>query len=150
MDLGVLLTGTFWQKPYGPGPIFPGTFLVGTFLAGTFGSLEPFSQELFLQERFGRNLLVGTFWQEPIVIPPQYFDQRVRNKNKNKNNKNNKNNKTENHFSHYPRSQVDISSYTRLNIATSFNCGKSNKLLVKVCQSTAIAIQLANDMIINL
>jgi hypothetical protein len=69
MDLGVMLTGTFWQEPYGPGPIFPGTFLVGTFLAGTFGSMEPFSQELFLQERFGRNLLVGTFWQEPIVIP---------------------------------------------------------------------------------
>jgi hypothetical protein len=23
MDLGVLLTGTFWQEPYGPGPIFP-------------------------------------------------------------------------------------------------------------------------------
>jgi hypothetical protein len=40
-------------------------------------------------------------------------------------------NKTENHFSHYPRSQVDISSYTRLNIATSLNCGKSNKLPVK-------------------
>jgi hypothetical protein len=36
MDLGVLLTGIFWQEPYGPGPIFPGTFLVGTFLAGTF------------------------------------------------------------------------------------------------------------------
>jgi hypothetical protein len=41
-------------------------------------------------------------------------------------------NKTENHFSHYPRSQVDINSYTRLNIATSLNCEKNNKLLVKV------------------
>jgi hypothetical protein len=28
-------------------------------------------------------------------------------------------NKTENHFSHYPRSQVDINSYTRLKIAMS-------------------------------
>jgi hypothetical protein len=36
MDLGVLLTGTFWPEPYGLGPIFPGTVLVGTFLAGTF------------------------------------------------------------------------------------------------------------------
>jgi hypothetical protein len=41
-------------------------------------------------------------------------------------------NKTENHFSHYQRSQVDISSYTRLNISTSFNCEKINKLPVKV------------------
>jgi hypothetical protein len=40
-------------------------------------------------------------------------------------------NKTENHFSHYPRSQVDIRLHTRLNISTSLNCGKSNKLPVK-------------------
>jgi hypothetical protein len=37
MDMGVLLTGTFWQEPYGPGPIF-----------------QP-----FWQERFGRNLWVS-------------------------------------------------------------------------------------------
>jgi hypothetical protein len=33
-------------------------------------------------------------------------------------------NKTENHFSHYPRSQVDINSYTRLKIAMSLIAGK--------------------------
>jgi hypothetical protein len=34
-------------------------------------------------------------------------------------------NKTENHFSHYPRSQVDINSYTRLKIAMSLIAGKA-------------------------
>jgi hypothetical protein len=33
-------------------------------------------------------------------------------------------NKTENHFSHYPRSQVDINSYTRLKIAMSLIAGQ--------------------------
>jgi hypothetical protein len=35
------------------------------------------------------------------------------------------NNKTENHFSHYPRSLVDINSYTRLKIAMSLIAGKA-------------------------
>jgi hypothetical protein len=41
--------------------------------------------------------------------------------------KNTKNstNKTENHFSHYPRSQVDINSYTCLKIAMSLIAGKA-------------------------
>jgi hypothetical protein len=34
-------------------------------------------------------------------------------------------NKTENHFSHYPRSQVDINLYTRLKIAMSLYAGKA-------------------------
>jgi hypothetical protein len=34
-------------------------------------------------------------------------------------------NKTENHFSHYPRSQVDINLYTRLKIAMSLIAGKA-------------------------
>jgi hypothetical protein len=34
-------------------------------------------------------------------------------------------NKTENHFSHYPRSQVDINSYTRLKIAMSLIAEKA-------------------------
>jgi hypothetical protein len=49
--------------------LLAGTFFGRNLLVGTFGSLEPFSQELFSQERFGRNLLVGNIWQEPIVIP---------------------------------------------------------------------------------
>jgi hypothetical protein len=36
-----------------------------------------------------------------------------------------KKNKTETHFSHYPRSQVDINSYTRLKIAMSLIAGKA-------------------------
>jgi hypothetical protein len=36
-----------------------------------------------------------------------------------------KQHKTENHFSHYPRSQVDINSYTRLKIELSLIAGKA-------------------------
>jgi hypothetical protein len=39
--------------------------------------------------------------------------------------RNNAYNKTENHFSYYPRSQVDINSYTRLKIAMSLIAGKA-------------------------
>jgi hypothetical protein len=68
---GVLLTGTFWHEPFGPGPIFPGTFLVGTFLGGTFrrGRNPKGLWSLFRRNFFCRNVSVGIFWQEPIEIP---------------------------------------------------------------------------------
>jgi hypothetical protein len=48
----------------------------------------------------------------------QYMTQPVAQRKKNLN-------KTENHFSHYPRSQVDINSYTRLKILLSLIAGKA-------------------------
>jgi hypothetical protein len=70
MDLGVLLTGTYWPRTYISRNLFGGNLFGRNVSVGTSGSLEPFSQELFLRECFGRNLLVGIFWQEPIETPP--------------------------------------------------------------------------------
>jgi hypothetical protein len=39
-------------------------FYPGTIFREPFRNREPFSQELYLQERFGGNVLAGTFRQE--------------------------------------------------------------------------------------
>jgi hypothetical protein len=50
----VLLAGAFFQERFGSGTLLPGAFF----------------EELYFQERFAGNVLVGTFWQERCVRGP--------------------------------------------------------------------------------